>query len=116
MKTTNSFAPPVSPFKLGLANDSNPTPPGHVLSATGRSSLQESQRSERRPRLDKLKRDLIALLGMISFARRSHGCSYPEKHSVQQVQDHVRVNGGLVDVLNLTQLDESNPCELHVAS
>lgn len=106
MRTTAIFSPPVSPFVPTKASQSSPAPDGHVLSSTGKAHNQSDQDATqtKRPRLDKLKRDLVALLGVIAFKRGPK-----DEESVKRVQDLVREEGGLLDVLNLTQLDEHNP-------
>ncbi|PWN37276.1 uncharacterized protein FA14DRAFT_12525 [Meira miltonrushii] len=106
MRTTAVFSPPVSPFVPTKASQSAPAPDGHVLSSTGKAHSQSDQdaNTSKRPRLDKLKRDLVALLGVIAFKRGPK-----DEDSVKRVQDLVREEGGLLDVLNLTQLDEHNP-------
>ena len=48
-----------------------------------------------------LKRDLTRLLGILSY------------HS-KQIQDRVRVCGGLPVVLNMCVVDERNPCECFI--
>ncbi|MCO5613746.1 hypothetical protein L7F22_068024 [Adiantum nelumboides] len=106
MRTTAIFSPPVSPFVPSKTSQASPAPEGHVLSSTGKANSQNNKHEEKskRPRLDKLKRDLVALLGVIAFKRGPK-----DDESVRRVQDLVREEGGLLDVLNLTQLDEHNP-------
>lgn len=116
MRTTSAFSPPVSPFRpTKLATHaSRPAPDGHVLSSTGKARIDDDLHglsdgsrgnSQVRPRLDKLKRDLVGLLGIVAYQRGQH-----DRPTVRRVQDLVREKGGLLDVLNLTQLDERNPC------
>lgn len=68
--------------------------------------------------MDNLKRDLVSLLGTLSFYRSLPTSTEKEKESesVRIVQDTTREKGGLFDVMNLTQLDERNPCESLVYS
>lgn len=63
--------------------------------------------------MDNLKRDLVSLLGTLSFYRSLPTSTEKKKESesVRIVQDTTREKGGLFDVMNLTQLDERNPCE-----
>jgi hypothetical protein len=109
MRTTARFSPAVSPFKSGIGPTSQHTaaPKDHTLSATGRARLQGSATERQGPRMDGLKRDLISLLGAISFRRQGED----DHAEIMRVQDRVREQGGLLEVLNLTQLDERNPCE-----
>lgn len=106
LRTTSIFSPPVSPFVPTTTSQHASAPDGHVLSSTGKAHVQtnEDGQQSKRPRLDKLKRDLIALLGVIAFKRGPQ-----DEKSVERVQNLVREQGGLLDVLNLTQLDEHNP-------
>ena len=106
MRTKAIFSPPVSPFVPANITQTSPAPDGHVLSSTGKAHSQgnNEQIQTKRPRLDKLKRDLVALLGVIAYKR-----GQKDEESVKRVQDLVREKGGLLDVLNLTQLDEHNP-------
>ena len=61
-----------------------------------------------------LRRNLLRLLPAMTYLppNTSGGVSPAEKREVKAVQDRVREYGGLVDVLNLTNLDIENPCEL----
>jgi len=60
-----------------------------------------------------LKRDLVRLLGVLSYSppKRYQHQNQDQLKQVKNVQDRVRELGGLFDVLNLTALDELNPCE-----
>lgn len=63
--------------------------------------------------MDNLKRDLVSLLGTLAFYRSLSTAADKdeENNAVRVVQDTTRENGGLFDVMNLTQLDERNPCK-----
>lgn len=63
--------------------------------------------------MDNLKRDLVSLLGTLAFYRSLSTAADKdeENNAVRVVQDTTREKGGLFDVMNLTQLDERNPCK-----
>jgi hypothetical protein len=101
----SQFAPPVSPFKPSASGPSLSVPaPGHSLTSTGKAGSHQERNGA--PSLNNLKRDLVNLLGVLSYER-----SPEDKGAVLRVQDTVRESGGLYDVMNMTLLDEHNPCE-----
>lgn len=120
LAAVTTFAPAVSPFvSQATAAQNAAMPQGHVPSSTGLSS-STSQQQQKRPRLDHLNRALVQLLGVLvfqhspsslpqSFRERSLDETNDESKQVRAVQDQVREQGGLLLVLGLTRLDESNP-------
>lgn len=107
LHTLAAFAPAISPFRPTDTNSRHAPaepPPGHTLTSTG--AAVSTDASESGPGLDNLKRDIVNLLGVLSYKRASD-----DKEAVSLVQDTVREGGGLFDVMNMTQLDEHNPCE-----
>lgn len=107
LHTLSRFSPPVSPFQpnSSSASDVKLQPPsGHSITSTGASLLKSA--ADKGPDLGNLKRDIVNLLGVLSFQRMAD-----DRDQVKRVQDTVRENGGLIDILNMTQLDERNPCE-----
>ncbi|PWZ03744.1 hypothetical protein BCV70DRAFT_184960 [Testicularia cyperi] len=139
LNQTHEYAPPVSPFRTPdeSRQDASPTPPplpaGHTLSSTGKSNLP-SQSGKPTPTsscgygFDHLKRDLVRMLGSLVFAptdlpdtdtdtdtdaKASVGSVASvavTRSQIRSVQDKVRTAGGLFNVLNMTVLDERNPC------
>lgn len=108
LHTLAEFSPPISPFQPNTSNSTNipvQPPPGHSITSTGASLPNDA--TDKGPDLGNLKRDIVNLLGVLSFQRSSD-----DKIQVKRVQDTVRESGGLIDVLNMTQLDERNPCRL----
>lgn len=82
-----------------------PTPPlpdGHVASSTA----QAHPVTDSRPALYRLKCSVLQLLGTLAF----EPSGAPHLADVSALQDRVRERGGLLDTLNMTQLDEHNPC------
>lgn len=79
--------------------------------------------------LQNLKRDLVRLIGVMSFFDPASGGGSAHTQSqvqaqtdrnhrsarVRAVQDVVRESGGLLEVLNMTQLDENNPCKCYAS-
>ncbi|WFD34346.1 hypothetical protein MCUN1_001185 [Malassezia cuniculi] len=96
LNASHAFFPAQSPFQGTSVGEA---PAGHVLSATGRAAQLQHQHQQhsQRPALHTLKRGAIRLLGK------------PYTPAVAAVQDRVREAGGLLDVLNATVLDETNP-------
>ena len=102
LREAHTFMPAQSPF--AVTDGTLPPPEGHAAS-----SLHTAPRPPPdRPALPHLKRAVLQLLGALAF------CPPPRRasHDVRAFQDLVRELGGLVDVLNLTMLDEHNPCTL----
>lgn len=113
-----------------------PLPQGHALSATGLAA-RNANATQSSYGFDHLKRDLVRVLGSLVYAptpRRSTGGGKQEgdadpeklaqtnstievdththtKSQIREVQDRVRETGGLFHVLNMTVLDERNPCK-----
>ncbi|UZJ51394.1 hypothetical protein CBS101457_000714 [Exobasidium rhododendri] len=105
LHTLAEFAPPVSPFKPATPQISSVSAPrGHTLTSTGIAATASADAIRKGPSLDNLKRDLVNIVGILSYER----CP-GDKEQVRAVQDKVRECGGLFDVLNMTQLDEHNP-------
>jgi ataxin-10 len=107
LHTLAEFAPPISPFRpSGEKARKTPIQPpsGHAITSTG--AAVSTDASDSGPALDNLKRDIVNLLGVLSYKRASD-----DIEAILLVQDTVREKGGLFDVMNMTQLDEHNPCE-----
>jgi len=128
LREISAIFPAESPFKASNQDSTSGTPDrdpssmpdGHVLSHTGSSSLRNGQSTEAASLLDEgaggpgklaftfLKRELVRLVGIVSFAE-ARTATDEEKTAVRGVQDYVRQLGGLFTVLGMTQLDELNP-------
>lgn len=123
---THQYAPALSPFRPskdanGSAGDreNRPLPQGHALSSTGKAG-KEIQPTYG---FDHLKRDIVRVLGSLVYAptgnygpesgakASSSSDSTLTKTQIREVQDLVREKGGLFHVLNMTVLDERNPCK-----
>lgn len=138
---THQYAPALSPFrprdatfdsKTGTAapgdgSQDRPLPRGHALSSTGRAA-HESKGTQPGYGFDHLKRDIVRVLGSLVYtpkqaaqlnAELSHTSDEGARTSdyaltmqqIRHVQDRTRVRGGLFHVLNMTVLDERNPCK-----
>lgn len=134
---THQYAPALSPFRPAEARSADapveavdtratdrPLPQGHALSATGRAA-HESSATQPSYGFDHLKRDIVRVLGSLVYAPTRSAPDGQERHDVggaanisahtekqiRQVQDRVREKGGLFHVLNMTVLDERNPCK-----
>ncbi|PKI82547.1 hypothetical protein MVES_003375 [Malassezia vespertilionis] len=94
----NQFFPAQSPLKKQDAQV--PLPPGHVFAGAGYADVHDD-----RPALHSLKRSILQLIATLAF----HPPGMQVLDEVKLVQDTVREQGGLLDVLNLTVLDENNP-------
>lgn len=113
-----------------------PLPQGHSLSSTGKAA-QEAKGAQPMYGFDHLKRDIVRVLGSLvyvpanassteAFDQATGETSAPPvqadvtdharqlantKAQIRQVQDRVRDKGGLFHILNMTVLDERNPCK-----
>lgn len=75
-----------------------PKPSGLSTAQTEGQHSQDNASKDDRKGFSYLKRDLVRLLGILSYRSTL-------------VQDQVRVCGGIPVVLNLCVMDERNPCE-----
>ncbi|PWN42092.1 hypothetical protein IE81DRAFT_341678 [Ceraceosorus guamensis] len=138
LHSTSKFSPAISPFQNIVASNHSvaSAPEGHVLTSTGQSRSTFVEQTEQADRgggggggggLQNLKRDLVRLLGVMSFVEPASSASARKTEQdrtarearlsrVKRVQDAVRESGGLLDVLNMTQLDENNPWQPGFAS
>ncbi|GAC99138.1 hypothetical protein PHSY_006737 [Pseudozyma hubeiensis SY62] len=137
---THQYAPALSPFRrAGAATDGTdssetdeqrPLPQGHALSSTGRAA-HEAKDAQPSYGFDHLKRDIVRVLGSLVYAPTRAAKSDADasssdqngvdahqsthtKDQIREVQDRVREKGGLFHVLNMTVLDERNPCKSDV--
>ena len=115
---------------------SRPLPQGHALSSTGKAAI-EGKDKQTGYGFDHLKRDIVRVMGSLVYTPtssvtgaskqpaeeaaaglgRAHEASKEadaiiyNKAQIRQVQDRIREQGGLFHVLNMTVLDERNPCK-----
>lgn len=132
---THQYAPALSPFRpsdveTGAPDARRPLPQGHTLSSTGRAAHESNHHATPSYGFDHLKRDIVRVLGSLVYAptaatstKDTHSQLDPSTSSsrdatlawtrtqIRQVQDWVRDRGGLFHVLNMTVLDERNPCK-----
>lgn len=129
LQVTSKYSPAISPFR---PYQSGPAPESHSLTSTGSAPPIPIPVSASSPNsnsnqttiknattgggLAYLKRDLVRLLGVLAYSPPKRYKEENENTSkiIKDVQDRVRELGGLFDVLNLTNLDELNPCELEL--
>lgn len=137
LRSTSAFSPAVSPFANfatgGAASAAVAAPEGHVLTSTGQAGSTAGAGAGASAGgvggLQNLKRDLVRLIGVMSFFDPASGGGPAHAQAqaqaqtdrdhrlarVRAVQDVVRESGGLLEVLNMTQLDENNPCECYAS-
>ncbi|CBQ68255.1 conserved hypothetical protein [Sporisorium reilianum SRZ2] len=123
---THQYAPALSPFRPAGTTDGDtparPLPQGHALSATGRAA--QSTAAQPGYGFDHLKRDIVRVLGSLVYApthanatdsrlppNSDRDDTASTSTHIRQVQDRIRDRGGLFHVLNMTVLDERNPCK-----
>ncbi|WFD45213.1 hypothetical protein MPSI1_003891 [Malassezia psittaci] len=91
------------------ASTNEPVSTGQLSVPENHLPTQTSQQhpiSDARPALYRLKSSVLQLLGTLAFEPPR----VPHLPEVTMLQDRVREKGGLLDTLNLTQLDKNNPC------
>lgn len=133
---THKYAPALSPFRPdkeanGTSSNSSahkgrrPLPQGHAYSSIGKAA-QEGKDKQPAYGFDHLKRDIVRVLASLVYAPTGNYRAWGKpsktfespltKTQIRQVQDLVREKGGLFHVLNMTVLDERNPCKCHPLS
>ncbi|SNX85362.1 uncharacterized protein MEPE_04071 [Melanopsichium pennsylvanicum] len=129
---THRYAPALSPFRpsgagassvLSEADKHRAMPQGHALSSTGKAA-HETYGKQPSYGFDHLKRDIVRVIGSLVYVPTDNNSTSSDqqgventpsqahsKDQIRQVQDRVREKGGLFHVLNMTVLDERNPCK-----